>query len=72
MLQKASLDAVTYSGAPPLLFAASFGSFKTMQQFLSRDVNFLAKDEDGVNVLHCAVGHSKTVRLLTEVCFSVY
>jgi ankyrin repeat protein len=62
----ASLSALTSSGAPPLFFAASNGGGKTAKEILTHEVNYLAKDEDGVNVLHCAVGHTKTLRAIIE------
>ena len=65
--QGASLDALTSTGASPLFFAASNGAHTTVKEILTRKVNYLAKDEDGVNVLHCTVGHAKTLRTLIEV-----
>lgn len=60
-------DKCNVSGLTPLLLAAAFGAHNVVRFLLSLKVDCLKNDQHGANVVHLAVGHTKTLRVLAEV-----
>jgi ankyrin repeat protein len=68
LLQKgARPDSVSNTGITPLLAAATFGAHNTVRLLLSHKVDCLKAEDTGANVVHCAVGHIATLKVLAEV-----
>ena len=55
------------SGVTPLLLAAAFGAQNVVRYLLCLKVDYMKKDQNGANIIHLAVGHVKTLRILAEV-----
>ncbi|XP_062502217.1 transient receptor potential cation channel subfamily A member 1-like isoform X2 [Corticium candelabrum] len=63
----AVLDKCTVSGVTPLLLAAAFGAQNVVRYLLCLKVDYMKKDQNGANIIHLAVGHVKTLRILAEI-----
>ncbi|XP_062503114.1 transient receptor potential cation channel subfamily A member 1-like isoform X2 [Corticium candelabrum] len=68
LLEKGAMpDKCSASGLTPLLLAAAFGACKVVRILLSLQVDCLKTDQHGANVIHLAVGHTKTLKVLAEI-----
>jgi ankyrin repeat protein len=63
----ARISACTSTGAPPIFYAAGSGAFRNVEILLSRGADYLATDDNGANLLHCSVRHSKTLKATIEI-----
>jgi ankyrin repeat protein len=66
LFEGANPEAKTLTGFTPLLIGTSFGASSAVQELLIQGVDFMTVDDDKVNVLQHAVGHSKTLNILLK------